>query len=499
MFASRSLRPTTGLAAIVALMLALPVASATGHVPGSSGARDAQCEERVEIPFEAVDWFEATCLEDLTTNGNERTDHGSTTGWGQQESGALHSKYAEPPERAVPGLQIDGYFNDSCSDYQTEPTTFIPPCANGMRHQGQFVLRVPNDWNGKLMVAGTPGIRDQFASDFVFSDFAMVEGWAYIAGDKGNMSTDFYHEGADERGGDAAPGSAHVPAKAIREWHSQYRQITVLAKRFLRENYGRAPTQTYAVGISNGGYQARVALERNPHLYDGGVDWEGTLFLPRGPHILTYLPTYLKYYDDWKQGDEEAHERMLEAGLEPGSEPLWDYHWTIYWGLTQKIYRAAIDPGYTLDPPDQPPVMVVPPTDPDAEYDYSSRPPEVKDRVATISNTGDIGKPLITLHGTYDSLLPISLDSDVYAKMVRDQGHGKIFRYYRVVGANHVDPQADDKPRMRALLPCVRNALNLLDRWVVRGIKPPRSHTVPYLDDGTSENLANKCDLRAGL
>ena len=31
-----------------------------------------------------------------------------------------------------------------------------------------------------------------------------------------------------------------------------------------------------------------------------------------------------------------------------------------------------------------------------------------------VENTGDIGKPLITLHGTLDALLPISTDSDVY-------------------------------------------------------------------------------------
>ena len=31
-------------------------------------------------------------------------------------------------------------------------------------------------------------------------------------------------------------------------------------------------------GISNGGYLTRWQLENRPDLYDGGVDWEGTLF-----------------------------------------------------------------------------------------------------------------------------------------------------------------------------------------------------------------------------
>ena len=33
-------------------------------------------------------------------------------------------------------------------------------------------------------------------------------------------------------------------------------------------------------GISNGGYLTRWQLEKRPDLYDGGVDWEGTLFTP---------------------------------------------------------------------------------------------------------------------------------------------------------------------------------------------------------------------------
>lgn len=480
--------------------LALVIALAAGILPQQAAAeRQADCPDPAKLKVTGADWFQATCLEDLTTNGNSRTDTGSTTGWGTRSSGALHSKYADAPERAVPGVQVDGYLPDSCSDHQNEPTSFMPTCPNGLRHQGQFVIRVPNNWNGTLLVTGTPGIRDQFASDFVFSNFAMVKGWAYVAGDKGNMSTDFYHEGADERGGDSSPMAPHVPAKAIQEWHRNFRAITVLAKRFLTQNYGRRPTRTYATGISNGGYQVRWALEHNPRLYDGGVDWEGTLFRSEGPNLFTYLPTLIKYYPEWRAGSEEAHDKMIKAGLEPGSEPIWDNHWAIYWGLTQKIYRAAIDPEFMRDPPDQPPVLIVPPTDPDADYDYHARPDFVKERMGLISNTGNIGKPMITLHGTYDSLLPISTDSDVYARLVRENGKNKIFRYYRVAGANHVDPQSDDREGMRALLPCVHEALDLLVQWVEHRAAPPKSHTIPYPEGGTSAELANKCDLRAGL
>jgi hypothetical protein len=112
---------------------------------------------------------------------------------------------------------------------------------------------------------------------------------------------------------------------------------------------------------------------------------------------------------------------------------------------------------------------------------------------------GAIGKPLITLHGTYDALLPIGKDSDVYARMIHKKDRNHMFRYYRVVGANHVDPQADDKENMRALLPCVRRAIMRMVRWVEGGDSPPRSHTLPYPKNADSQKLANKCRLRDGL
>lgn len=49
----------------------------------------------------------------------------------------------------------------------------------------------------------------------------------------------------------------------------------------------------------------------------------------------------------------------------------------------------------------------------DTDYDYVTRPAEVRRAVAKIALTGHIGKPLVTLHGTLDTLLPIGEDSDV--------------------------------------------------------------------------------------
>jgi hypothetical protein len=70
---------------------------------------------------------------------------------------------------------------------------------------------------------------------------------------------------------------------------------------------------------------------------------------------------------------------------------------------------------------------------------YEDRQDEVKDAVREVSLTGDIGKPLLTLLGTFEALLPIRSDSDVHRLLVKQAGHGSIHRYYEIDEGNHVD------------------------------------------------------------
>ena len=120
---------------------------------------------------------------------------------------------------------------------------------------------------------------------------------------------------------------------------------------------------------------------------------------------------------------------MYDVGFEPGSEILWTDHYAVYWDLTQRTYREAFDPGYDGATKAGTPFCrtgTAPgtPTACDAQYDYASRPQAVKDAVASVSLTGKIRKPMITLHGDLDALLPINADSDVYTEMIADAGRG---------------------------------------------------------------------------
>jgi hypothetical protein len=497
-----------------------------------------------------AEWLDCHQVADLTTTGNPWTDPSSLYGMGfpPPGSGTLNSHYTNPTAPAVSGLQFDGYFPDGCNAFLVEPALtskaglpFIKgctpspgagTCAADCHHDAQFIIRIPDAWSGRLLSAGTPGIRDAFSSDFILSDYALVKGWAYVSQDKGNMGANFFRDGADEVG---SCGGAWCPAAAIQEWSTLMRKATRQARALLNRiapGYGlKGVTRSYAAGISNGGYQTRRAIELDTakdHLYDGGVDWEGTLFLASVPpgvvlsgpqtgyNLFTYLPATLRNYPGDVTGDPAATAALAAVGFNPESQPLWSYHWTIYWGLTQKVYRLEMDPEYTnytcstagVPGPScvSPPAEQVPPTDPDAIYDYASRikaNPALASRMRSIAETGNIQHPLITLHGDQDSLLPQKTDSDIYSQMVRLAGRGDRYRYYVVAGGNHVDSLFDDhygvdsygNDVLRPMLPCVRGALDALVPWVELGVVPPPSHTIPRPPGAGASDLANRCSL----
>src|SRR6185369_11484007 len=75
-----------------------------------------------------------------------------------------------PITKVVPGVQIDARLSD-------DPTG-----------QARFLLRLPNDWNGRLVVAGASGTRSEFNGDFAWSDYVVQKGYAYASQNKGVLN-----------------------------------------------------------------------------------------------------------------------------------------------------------------------------------------------------------------------------------------------------------------------------------------------------------------------
>ncbi|MGW3623480.1 tannase/feruloyl esterase family alpha/beta hydrolase [Streptomyces sp. NPDC000880] len=450
-----------------ALLLAVTAAPAVARQQPETEHR---CARIARLHMPGAERQEVSCLGELTTAGTVASGHTDQADW----AGLTPAGLATPS--GVPGIQIDGYF----------PDTSTGNANHGWSHDSQFVVRLPDRWNGGLVVAGSPGVREQYANDRAIGDWVLSRGYAFAATDKGNTGAGFYRDGA-------APGAA------IAEWNDRVTQLTRAARAVVAQRYHRPPSRTLATGMSNGGYLVRWQLENHPELYDGGVDWEGTLWRASGPNLLTFLPPALRHYPVYASGGpgaDEAHRAMVAAGYPAGSEFLWPFHHQYYWDLTQRIYREELDPGYDGETEAGTPYCAPGTRACDADYDYASRPPEVRRAVASIELTGRIGKPLITLHGTLDMLLPIGRDSDVYAKMVRDAGRGGLFRYYRVEGGTHVDSLYDVFPdRLRPLTPCHRSAFTALEAWIGHGKQPVSSRTLARPEPADPRTLLSECPL----
>lgn len=305
----------SALAALIAAPLLVPTLLT---VPGAAAAAVDPCANAGAIAVPGAELQRVECQPDLSATALSVIGRSDTSDRAQ-----LHSKQSRNPAAGA-GIQVDGYFPDD----SVTNTTY------GWNHDAQFVIRLPENWNGQLVVTGAPGVRKQYANDYIISDWALSQGYAYASTDKGNTGISFYNNGARS-----------APAQPLLEWHERVSELTVAAKQVLAQRYGTAPARTWMTGISNGGYLTRWQLEKRPELYDGGVDWEGSLFQSQGPNLFTYLPTALRDYPT-SNVDPAARQRMYDVGFEPGSESLWPDHYAVYWDLTQRVYREAFDPEY---------------------------------------------------------------------------------------------------------------------------------------------------------
>ena len=178
----------------------------------------------------------------------------------------------------MPGLQIQARF------------------ANDPTNQGRFLLRLPNDWNGKLVVAGASGTRSEFNGDFAWSDYVIQKGYAYASQNKGVLNLQFSARTTDPLACRLNPTSSlwvrfydNEAGQPFTRWQEFMVRAAKVARVGVKAHYGHWPRYTYAVGTSNGGYQVRRAVETAPELFDGGVDWEGTYVDERDPNLLNDL------------------------------------------------------------------------------------------------------------------------------------------------------------------------------------------------------------------
>src|SRR5258707_6805058 len=303
-----------------------------------------------------------------------------------------------PIMKAVPGLQINARI-------ASDPTG-----------QARFLLRLPDDWNGRLVVAGASGTRSEFNGDFAWSDYVLQKGYAYASQNKGVLNLFVVAPNsatppADPLACRLNPSSTfwvhffdNDPGQPFTRWAEFMIKAAELARDGVKAGYGRSPRFTYAVGTSNGGYQVRRAVELAPELFDGGVDWEGTFVDEHAPNLLTDLPSAILNFPDYVasgfKDTSTAAKNIVAAGYPPDiiAAPLtmWNRYSNQFWEVTQCQWQKRLDPTYDTYGSGT------------GTYNYVSRlsSSEVGAQFAAFTTTGKIRRPLVTVAGTMEPLLP---------------------------------------------------------------------------------------------
>jgi len=373
-----------------------------------------------------------------------------------------------PITKAVPGIQVQGRFAD-------DPTG-----------EARFLLRLPSDWNGRLVVAGASGTRSEFNGDLAFSDYVVQKGYAYASQNKGILNL-FLTTAADPLGCRLNPSTqvfvhfyANDPDKPFTLWTDVIIRTARLAAEAVKAQYHGPARRVYAVGASNGGYQVRRVIEEAPDLFDGGMDWEGTL---AGPNILIDLPVVLKHFPGYVASGFNTNgadaQAIRAAGYPPdlvsGTLSFWGLYNAQFYEVTMCQWQKRFDPTYDTYGAGL------------GNYDYAARVvlTDVAAQLAPVEPTGKIKKPLITVAGTMDGLLPIVRHARAYEALVNASRRGNNdqrapqYRLYEIQNGNHIETFKNFFPQLEFIMPHAQHAFDLLVDHVEDNAALPPSQCVP--------------------
>jgi hypothetical protein len=379
----------------------------------------------------------------------------------------------------------------------------------------RFVIRVPDAWNGNLVVVGTPSFRSEFANDAIWGDFLLAHGYAYASSNKGipynavvetiansQSPTTAYPIPFNLAGLEAGKytfrfGALTPNKKQLEGWNDDFFRLTINAQVYLDRQF-KHPTHTYAVGLSNGGAQVRSLLEQHPGVVDGGVDWSGVYWSPNAS-LLDYLPKFLTAMQAYVASgftDSAAAAAIIAAGYPAdrhggsGHPSLWfDYYAgqpSFYADLTTFAYAMLIDPNATSSiaaagctPNATNPVQLPGTCDASGLAEPSVRAaytPSQGARAAIngFAHTGRIAKPLISIAGSADMFITNANNATTYLNAVKAAGASAHYWQYLVQGGTHVDTFANPAwgYGLQPQLPFAWAAFNQLVAIVEKGASP---------------------------
>jgi pimeloyl-ACP methyl ester carboxylesterase len=359
--------------------------------------------------------------------------------------------------------------------------------------QSRWLLRIPENWNQRLVVAVPGGLGSEYSYDQVWSDFLLQRGYAYAATNKGTYQYRFTDPARDPHACSIAPAGEplsqvfvhfylHDAPDALPHWLSATFSTTRLAKIITAAAFGKRPKFTYLIGVSAGGWVVRRMLQQFPEEYDGGLEWEGVNWQTSGPNPAIDLPFALRAFLAYRQSNFDVHapayDELIQRGLPPdifsktrksstvGS--FWETSANESWQRLACTLIFSVDPEYPGKPED---------------YDYLARTHiNGSTLAAKLTTDGDIQRPLISLHGTMDSVLPVIQNGRSFRQQVVARNRGHLHRLYEIQNGNHYDEFALPPYGFTALEPIRPHAyqgFELLVSWVEASKQPPPGQCVP--------------------
>ena len=310
-----------------------------------------------------------------------------------------------PITKAVPGIQLDARI------------------ASDPQGQARFLLRLPNDWNGRLVVAGASGTRSEFNGDFAWSDYVVQKGYAYASQNKGVLNFIQFTTAADPlacRLNPASPVFVHFydndPGQPFTRWAEFMVKAAELARDGVRRAMavrrvhlrggdlerrlpgtarGRDRAEAFRRRRRLGRHLRRRARAEYPHRPAAGD--------PEFPGLRRLGPQPREH-----RGEEHPGRGLSARHRRAGAPSLWGLYNAQFWEVTQCQWQKRLDPTYNT---------YVSGT---GTYNYVSRLSfsDVGAQFAAFATTGDIQRPLITVAGTMDALLPIDHHARAYARKI---------------------------------------------------------------------------------
>jgi hypothetical protein len=109
---------------------------------------------------------------------------------------------------------------------------------------------------------------------------------------------------------------------------------------------------------------------------------------------------------------------------------LWTLNRFALWEVAECLFVRGVDPGFREEFPGFAAF---------ADYDFTTRPESVGRAIRKFENSGEITKPLISVHVTLDAFIPLKGHARPYKVKIEAQGFGANYRLYEIQNGNHLD------------------------------------------------------------